>query len=245
MIKAITSVPVVRKALTGTMLVASLLGGAASCSRPARTEKSNIDQISYEKNLSQMARTNPDETRYEAFGLYFGTILNQFYSDMTSVNYITNDIYPEDWDYKTEKYEEHQKKWQQAHNVYRNITGVAYNYQESTKAKYLRDLYENADGVPTANECSEYLDRRIAGLDISSEDYNKCLRKIEDFKKAQGKQDNQEFAEYLAYKQFLIDSINTRAILRDLGYLKEPKIKRHFEQKTYNPEYAGGVRPTP
>ena len=62
MIKAITSVPVVRKALTGTMLVASLLGGAASCSKPATNNSGSnvtytesrknkgIDQVSYECN---------------------------------------------------------------------------------------------------------------------------------------------------------------------------------------------------
>ena len=259
MIKSITSVPVVRKALTGTMLVASLLGGAASCSRPAKTtgetnvsytesRKSNVDQISYEKNLSQMSRTYSNETkeaRYKDFGLYFGTIINQLHSGASVLHFISNAMYPEGTKYSAPDPQKYIEQVKQADNVSRATKIAGQDYREFTEAKYLRDLYENTNGVPTAKECSDYLDRRIASLDISSADYNKCLEQIEDFKKAQGKQDNQKFAEYLAYKQFLIDSVNARAILRDLGYLKEPKIRTHFEQKAYDPEYAGGIRPTP
>ena len=271
MIKAITSVPVVRKALTGTMLVASLLGGAASCSRPAKTtgetnvsytqimekdgtdvfesgaknskavpaNKKEIDQVSYETNKYQEARTYTDSTNFKTYGLYYGSIYTQAKSD-DWMGYVTKPYYKEADEYmRLNLYKACDSVTKILNAKDSEINKATRTYRTNLLEKYSRNLYENKDGVPTAKECSDYLDRTLAGLDISTEDYNKCLEKIDNFKKAQGEEDNQKFAEYLAYKQFLIDSINIRAILRDLGYLKDPIMKHEFETQ------AADLRPEP
>ena len=265
MIKAITSVPVVRKALTGTMLVASLLGGAASCSRPAKTSgetnvsytqimekdgtdvfesgaknskavpvnKKEIDQVSFECNKYKGNNLYIiDSTNYKNYGLYYGSILEQTLWDRGAAGSVSLPLYQEANKLPdAQLLEEHRR----LKKCYDKPLMEAYDaYRDELLAKYSRNLYENKDGVPTAKECSDYLDRTLAGIDISTEDYDKCLKKIENFKNAQGEQGNHEFAEYLAYKQFIIDSVNTRHILQDLGFLKDHRMKHMFERDVYS-----------
>ena len=271
MIKAITSVPVVRKALTGTMLVASLLGGAASCSRSAKTSgetnvsytqimekdgtdvfesgaknskavpvnKKEIDQVSFECNKYQETRLYTDSTDYKTYGLYYGSLYTQAQND-SWMGYVTKPYYKEAEEYmRSNSYRMYDSIIKITEAKDSEINQACKGYRNELLKKYSRNLYENKNGVPTAKECSDYLDRTLAGLDISTEDYNKCLEKIDNFKKSQGEEDNQKFAEYLAYKQFLIDSVNIRAILRDLGYLNDPIIKHEFESQ------AADLRPEP
>lgn len=92
------------------------------------------------------------------------------------------------------------------------------------RARYLQELDEDLflDDEPTWQQCSSYLDRKIAGLDyVSQQDYEKCMKDIKKFEKNQKKTDPEtDIAEQLAYKQFKLDSLVFKNLYKEVGLLE-------------------------
>ena len=99
--------------------------------------------------------------------------------------------------------------------------------------KYLQKLDNDLfmDGNPTWQECSNYLDRQIAGLDfLSQRDYEKCKRDIAKFEKAQKKHDDIAIAELLAYKQYKLDTLTFVNMYKELGLLDNYEYRRLYDK---------------
>lgn len=98
------------------------------------------------------------------------------------------------------------------------------NEEGNFRARYLQELDKDLflDDEPTWQQCSSYLDRKIAGLDyVSQQDYEKCMKDIKKFEKNQKKTDPEtDIAEQLAYKQFKLDSLVFKNLYKELGLLE-------------------------
>lgn len=97
------------------------------------------------------------------------------------------------------------------------------------------DLF--VDENPTWQQCSNYIDRQVAGLDfLSEDDYAKYKENVKNFEKAQKNNTEDDIANLLAYKQYQLDSIVLRKIYKDLGMLKtvgDRKYYKDFWQEEY------------
>lgn len=111
------------------------------------------------------------------------------------------------------------------------------NYFDRYMRKLDNDLF--IDGNPTWQECSNYLDRQIAGLDfLSQRDYEKCKRDIAKFEKAQKKHDDIAMAELLAYKQYKLDTLTFVNIYKELGLLDSYENRRLYDKFIEETNYS-------
>ena len=187
----------------------------------------NADEISYEHNQQLDKRIGYDYLKqaqiddlYKKLGTYGASIELQ----RLQGNYITNIVHP-----ATDNLPE-AKMWDAYDKCFNKFPSAVQEYIEQSRAKAAENLYK--DGVPTAKECSRYLEKEFANDNsISNGDYSKYLRDIRRFKKAQGKIiTNQSVAELIAYKQFKLDSLAYRKLLDTFGFLNNPEIKKLFEK---------------
>lgn len=247
MIKPITTSPVARKTFVGAMLVASLLNGAAASSQSIYkgngvNRRSEVEQVSYEENYSLIDRLRRgDSEDYSELGLYYGSIIGQHKADFNKATFMVPHASEVLREGITRSIDEKDIAEVKEFNKWRKgFLDALTNYRDQTLAQAAQALYNKSSGVPTAGECSNYLDRKLAGLNMPMADYEKCMEEIADFQEAQGKQTSQDFAELIAYKQFKCDSVNIRRIAEDFGALDNPTFRKEFER-----EWPLKVRPNP
>ena len=226
MIKPITSIK--------SSLIIGLIA-ISSISSNAQNDKKKIidksDEISYEHNQQLDKRIGYDylnqaqiDEMYKKLGTYGASIeLQRLKGD-----YITNIVHP-----VTDNIPE-SKIWDVYDKCFNQFPSAVKEYIEHSRATTAENLYKN--GVPTAKECSNYLEKEFVNDgSLSNNDYAKYKKDIRRFKKAQGNViTNQSVAELIAYKQFKLDSIAYRKLLNSFGFLSNPEVKRLFEKGTFS-----------
>ena len=75
-------------------------------------------------------------------------------------------------------------------------------------------------------ECSTYIDKQVKNLDTDFEQYKE---KADKFKASQRGNSSVDMAEFLAYKQYLLDSILVRKIYENFGLLNSTKAQKEYE----------------
>lgn len=230
MIKPISSIG--KSSLLGVMLATSVCLGAQD-NKKGVVNKS--DEISYEHNVKLDERVSnenisPEQINnlYKELGTYGATIELQRLKN----GYVTNVVHPMLNNLSDSQF------WDVYDNCFSKFPAAVQEYIAETKAKTAAELY-NKKGVPSAKECSDYIEKQILDDNsLSQSDYNKYKKDIKRFKKAQGNViTNQSVAELIAYKQYKLDSLAYRKMLDKFGFLKNDEVKKLFEKDGF-PKYA-------
>ena len=238
-----------RSALAALMIT-SAVAGLSSCanSNQKNTKTEQPAVISYEMNDRMLNRhevpflsTNDVRNIFNEYGLYGGSVYLQQLSDFETFTSLPSQLVGQMYRKISKKYPK------EAINRESNIPEIQEysktfdNWIEWKKfcSGFLLDNQGYLDKItettqkelskPQAlshEECSTYIDKQVKNLDTDFEQYKE---KADKFKASQRGNSSVDMAEFLAYKQYLLDSILVRKTYENFGLLNSTKAQKEYE----------------
>lgn len=190
----------------------------------------NLDKRLQELGKNEFIQQICDEA-YENLGTYGASLYLQEYWNPNISTVALMNVQGEirnQMDYATNKEHPLYEKYKAMETLIKISANTVSEYREERLEK-IKEFFSGAKVTPLA--CEMFVTDALSELGLTDAELNELDRDLKAFKKAQGPENTQKFAEYLAYNQYKQDSIFCAHVLEELNLMDNPTIKQAFKER--------------